>query len=146
MTNSYYLANELATRCDGSHTHQALVDGRAKVAGVYTQGLSRAICRGLIKEKMRRAQQLSAVAEVRPSMRYSPDPDANHEDLQEEIRRLTDMKDDAAYDDLTGMPLDRRRVQEARKEEIDYVRRKQVWKKIPRAEAQRQGCKIIKTR
>ena len=37
---------------------------------------------------------------------------------------------------MTGVPLDRKRVQEARKEEIDYVRDKQVWTKIPRAEAQ----------
>ena len=45
------------------------------------------------------------------------------------------------------MPLDRRQqVQKARAEEIEYVRSKQVWSKIPRSEAQRLGYKVMKTR
>ena len=50
-----------------------------------------------------------------------------------------------AWDDVTGMPLDRGAVQEARREEIEYVRSKNVWSKVPRAEAARQGMKVIKT-
>ena len=148
MTNPYHIANELGKRCDNSHIHQPLVDGRAKNAGKYPEGLCKAICRGLIKEQQRIAQQLCAVAEVRPGHwpQGLPNPEDFHENFEDEIRRLTENQEGAAYDDLTGMPLDRKKVEEARKEEMDYVRNKQVWKKIPRAEAARRGCKVIKTR
>ena len=51
-----------------------------------------------------------------------------------------------AWDDVTGMPLDRKGVQKARAEEIEYIRGRKVWTKIPREEAQRRGMKVIKTR
>ena len=44
------------------------------------------------------------------------------------------------------MPLDRKSVQKALAEEIEYIRGKNVWSKITRVEAQRQGMKIIKAR
>ena len=51
-----------------------------------------------------------------------------------------------AWDDLTGMRLDAQKVVEARSKEIQYVRDMNVWKKIPRRQAQARGMKIIKTR
>lgn len=51
-----------------------------------------------------------------------------------------------AFDDLTGMKLDAQGVVEARKKEIEYVKEKKVWLKIPREEAKKRGWKIIKTR
>lgn len=146
MSNSYHITNELSRKCDRTHIHQPLVDGRAKGTEVYPPGLCKAICRGLIKERLRQAQQLSVVAEVQPSRRPGPNPNDYHENEEEEIRRLTDQRENAAYDDITGMPLDRKKVQDARREEIDYVHKKQVWEKITRAEAMRRGIKIIKTR
>ena len=145
MTNSYHIARELERSCDNTHQHQALVDGRAKEAERYPQGLCRAICRGFIKEQKNDVEKLSAVAEVRPGT-CRIDPKEFHEDMEKEIRRLDDRDENAAWDDVTGMPLDRKKVQQARREEIEYVRNKKVWTKIPRAEAQRKGYKIIKTR
>jgi hypothetical protein len=36
-----------------------------------------------------------------------------------------------AWDDLTGLEMDAKMVMEARMKEIDYIRQKPVWKKIP---------------
>ena len=43
MTNSQVLGRELNRRCDKSHEHQPLLDGRAKDAARYPPGLCRAI-------------------------------------------------------------------------------------------------------
>ena len=51
-----------------------------------------------------------------------------------------------AADDLTGMELEAGNVIEARGKEIQYVRDMRVHNKIPRAQANRNGWKIIKTR
>ena len=50
MTNSRILGRELARKCDKTHEHQPLLDGRAKDAARYPPGLCRAICRGISKE------------------------------------------------------------------------------------------------
>ena len=64
MTNSRSVGNELRVKCDRSHQHQPLVDGRARDAARYPPALCRAICRGLKKEKMQRSLQVRAVLEV----------------------------------------------------------------------------------
>ena len=145
MTNSYHIAKELGRTCDGTHRHQSLIGGRAKQTERHPQGLCRAICRGLVAERKNEVEKLCAVAEVQTGT-YHTDPEEFHEHLQEEIRKLDEWGESAAWDDVTGMPLDRKRVQAARREEMDYVREKKVWRKIPRTEAQRMGCKVIKTK
>ena len=64
MTNSRSIGTELRRKCDGSHVHQPLIDGRAKDAARYPPALCRAICRGIMKEKMQRQTGLRAVMEV----------------------------------------------------------------------------------
>ena len=64
MTNSRAVGAELKVRCNHRHEHQPLVDGRAKAAARYPPALCRAICRGLMKEKMQRELQVRAVLEV----------------------------------------------------------------------------------
>ena len=55
MTNSWHIAKELNVRCDGGHDHQALIGAqRAREAQVYPEGLCRAICKGLVKERQQR--------------------------------------------------------------------------------------------
>ena len=51
-SNSWYLLGELSTRCDKSHVHQPLMDGRAGKAQEHTYDLCRAICSGLVKQKI----------------------------------------------------------------------------------------------
>ena len=64
MTNSRALGQEFNQRCDSSHEHQSLVDGRAASAARYPDELCKAICRGIIKEKMERRRGVRAVAEI----------------------------------------------------------------------------------
>ena len=52
----------------------------------------------------------------------------------------------AAWDDITGAPLDPARVMEARRLEIEYADRKPVWRKISRKTAKSQGWKIARSR
>ena len=64
MTNSRSIGHELRRKCDRAHPHQPLVDGRAKDAARYPPALCRAICRGIVKEKMQRQFGIRAVMEV----------------------------------------------------------------------------------
>ena len=64
MTNSRAIGNELRRRCDKTRQHQPLVDGRAKDAARYPPAMCKAICRGIMKEKMQRHLQVRAVLEV----------------------------------------------------------------------------------
>ena len=47
MTNSIFMSDSLNVRCDGSHSHQHLVGGRAAGAAFYPPKLLRAILRGM---------------------------------------------------------------------------------------------------
>ena len=47
MTNSPHLAAELNVKCDATHSHAHLVDGRAARAAKYPEELCDAICRGI---------------------------------------------------------------------------------------------------
>ena len=58
------IGHELNKKCDGSHSHQQLLDGRAASAAKYPTALCKAICRGIMMEKKERAQQVRAVMKV----------------------------------------------------------------------------------
>ena len=79
-TNSRAVGQELMKRCDGSHEHQLLVEGRANNAARYPRELCRAICRGLRKEKMQRSLQVRAVLEVGQGVHHIiVDPEEFHD-------------------------------------------------------------------
>ena len=61
MTNLRSVGSELRRKCDGSHQHQMVLDGRAKEAARYPPALCRAICRGIAKEHMQRQMGLRVV-------------------------------------------------------------------------------------
>jgi hypothetical protein len=50
MTNAPCLAESLRRSCPGDHRHITLVDGRAKSAEVYPDGLCKAMCAGFRKQ------------------------------------------------------------------------------------------------
>ena len=113
-------------------------DGRAASAARYPEELCRAICRGIVKEKMERKRGIRVVGEVdlRMLSRFGfPDGDSKrkridleefHERSEAEItilplNRLVRAKahkvgtsEALAWDDLTGMRLDGGQVIEAR--------------------------------
>ena len=49
-------------------------------------------------------------------------------------------------DDVSGQLHDHRHAKEARKLEIEFLRRMKVYEKLPRTAAAQDGCKIITTR
>ena len=47
MTNSKHIAQRVSKRCDGGHSHQSLISGRAKDAEAYPRDLCKEIVKGL---------------------------------------------------------------------------------------------------
>ena len=93
----------------------------------------KAICRSILKEKLQRQMKLRAVMELRacPQMvTRIPDVEEFH-DINE-ARMVTKT---LVWDDLTGMKIDCGKGKEARQKTFEYVRRKEVWKKISRRQA-----------
>ena len=149
ITNSYHMAKEIQRDCSGEHQHRPIRNTVHKQQGdkpQHSEALIRAIGRGIYKEAQCARNHVKAIAEVSASQAglKAPDPSEFHETIpQLALKRLGE---DGAWDDVTGLPLDRKGVQAARAEEVQYIRDKKVWVKIPRAEAQRRGMKVIKAR
>ena len=117
MTNSRSVGYELRKKYDGSHLHQPLVDGLAKDAARYPPELCRAICRGIMKEKMQRQMGLRAVVEVGEGYhRRNIDTEEFHEDEGHFIKaRLEKAEEeilsrDPEVEPLSSVPLPDRRI------------------------------------
>ena len=136
MSNSGEILKELGRLCPGDHIHQHLVSGRAEKVAVYPEGLCRAICRGLIKQMELEKGHVKSLMNLNgnDSIQNVPEDEESQNHWQE------------AWDDVSGKELDPAGVRAARSLEIEHVNMKKVWRKIPRAEAKRQGCKMIGTR
>jgi len=134
MTNSIAVAEELSKKCQGGHVHTHLMGGnRASQAARYPQGLCEAICRGLVRELRWKEEGVQKLMSL--SAKTVIDKREDHEE-----------ETGGAWDDVSGVELDMKKVMEARKVEIGYVHVKKVWTKIPRRVAVANGWKIIKTR
>jgi hypothetical protein len=148
LTNSDEIAKELQRRCNEKHEHQPLTGGRAAEAARYPEGLCKAICIGLMRELRNETQM------VKPLMSVSHDTTIGRiEGGAEKKDRGVDHEEDQAvsswmqaWDDITGVGLNPKEVRKARMKEIDYIVKKQVWVKMPRAEALKKGYKIVGTR
>ena len=84
------------------------------------------------KQTRNRSYDVKAVAQGQVSrlLRLTsvlPDVDKFHDD-----EKLENISTQIAWDDLTGMQLDAGKVKEAREKEMQYVKDKGVWTKIPR--------------
>ena len=72
MTNSPLVAVELSRRCPGNHEHIPLMEGRAAAAAACTDSLCRAMCRGVVRQKVcdqthtRPVGKLNTMAKVNP--------------------------------------------------------------------------------
>lgn len=145
LTNSPVLAGILNGTCsnkDGRtwRRHVHLVDGRARAAQVYPPRLVHAILVGI-------RQQLERDGEVQ-SFDHNPVPDAGLVINEEEeyYNHLPDSDEHIAepvIDARTGAELDVEKVKEARREELAWVHRQQIYAKVPTKEAQRAGKPII---
>ena len=50
MSSPKEILDAINKKCDGSHTHQPLIHGRAGAAAIYPPTLCKATCKGLVKE------------------------------------------------------------------------------------------------
>ena len=160
MTNSWCVAKRLTRRCDGSHPHFSLMEGRASAAEVYPKLLCQEICRGILDQKeydrkgtactkSLNSVELSKILKEAgwpPHWRDVRHGDTKEEkDLEKEIYMLGVKNGTAwAYDDVTYAALPADLVKRARMEEIEYVRKMGVYTMVPRSEAA--GKKVIKLR
>ena len=156
MTNSPCIAAALTKRCPNTksnvvHRHVRLESGRTKVAQIYPPELCQAICRGfkeqleanrngrfmlaeLGDERIGDGRGMKAVAEK--IKKHIPIAD---EDNDEEMM--------IAWDDVSGVALEPKAVIVARAEEIEYVRKMNVYTKVPIKECvMKTGKQPISTR
>ena len=160
MSNSWFVTNELTRKCDGSHAHFSLMEGRAKKAEQYPDGLCKAVCVGMQKQQAYDKTGLCALYSIstkerEKSMIAAGMPphwrDEQHEDqleeqiLQREIHLLR-VKDGEVWakDDISGVALDPVEVQKARALEMDYFNKMQVYTRVDRSCAR--GRKLIRTK
>ena len=160
LTNAPMIAMELSRRCPGDHAHISLESGRAKAAEKYPPGLVRAIIEGLknqIAEDESRTVDLKPVSSLQLKKileEFGCPPhwiDDQHGDtvddelMQVELNALHVKNGESwAVDDVNGSVLDPEAVKEARRIELEYFRKMQVYTKVSRSLAR--GKKIIRTR
>ena len=91
------------------------------------------------------APRQSPPAPLRKLVTVSAQTKLEH-DLAEGGESQLDFKAAAAWDDVSGQALDADEVVRARAKEMSYIADKEVWRKIPRSAARRNGWKVIPTR
>ena len=112
-----------------------LVNGRAKAAQVYPDKLCRIVCEGLIEQiEIDRLEQF-VIAEI------NNDNNCSGRSMQQEADQLrkrypiveedNDEESEQAWDDVSGATLDPSAVKKARAEEIEYVRKMNLYTKVP---------------
>ena len=159
LANSKFVAAAVGVRCPKNHRHVTLVDGRPKAAGEFPKGLCDAICRGckdhMNEVRARTAHHRPPEAEAPPQT--SGDTPQIYGDINlvtmelEENIELAICEEAAgesmweASDDVNGGPLDPKDVLKARVLEMQYMRKRGVYKVVARAEAMRAAGKVINT-
>ena len=118
MSNAWCIVDELSIRCDKSHPHQHLVGGRASKASEYPDGLCRAICRGLARQKkydvsgkscssvVDKGQLMNPVGKIKKIDKIEDDPDdkrfqAHWIDTRHEVDGTDTMYAETSFSSLT---------------------------------------------
>ena len=120
MSNSKCILERLECRCDGTHEHQPLTQGRAEAAARYPKKMCDIIVEG-IKEQMK--ADMDDVNEV-----INMIMEGTH-DKGEEYEQLWTLKKGQFIDDVHGTPLNEKKVMEARGKEMEYFRKMKVYVK-----------------
>ena len=119
MSNANEILLAISRKCDGSHVHQPLLDGRAGFAAIYPPALCQAMCKGLVKQLHMKKGNVKSLLKLQIGDKVGPVPE------QEE--NLAYME--KAWGDVSGKELDSKGVREARTKEMTYIHNKQVWEK-----------------
>ena len=145
MTNSRRLAEVLEGVCSNSgnrtwHRHVNLINGRARAAQIYPPKLVKAILvamRRQLEDDGEFNQTLNAVE-------AGPVPDAVPviDEEEEKFNQLPEASEEwegPIIDANTGAVLDPKKVKEARDEELAWVHKQQIYKKVPISECEQEG-------
>ena len=138
MSNAGEVLAQLDKKCDGRHDHEPLLNGRAGPAAVYPAELCKAICKGMKRQMEFKRQKVQPILKLTVKDTVSERPELEEDNAQGLMQE--------AWDDTSGKELDVKRVREARRLEMQYVKEKKVWRKMPRATAIAMGYKIVGTR
>lgn len=136
MTNSPELAKILEGTCANDHPniakwhrHVHLVNGRAKMARIYPKALVQGILKGL-RNQMEKDGEFREVHSLIAGP--SPDEDPNLEEYEQDyIPQFDNQEGDEQifFDDITGVQLDTEMVLAAQKEELDWLKKAEVYEK-----------------
>ena len=154
MTNSEAIGAEVGKRCCGGHRHISLVGGRAKAAQKYPKGLCDAVVRGLEKQmrldgedlKENLAKEKERVKKILVKKEYlqngkGEERFGTYRDkfvekgaelnslMHEEIMSLWT---NHHWDDAKGGWLDPDLCAKGRAEEMEYIKKHQVYTRVPR--------------
>ncbi|CAJ1387436.1 unnamed protein product, partial [Effrenium voratum] len=127
VTNSAEMANykALEGRCEGSHRHVHLINGRAREAQVYPPKLVNAILRGIKKELMN-AGEISELS----SITAGPSPDETSSEPTESFFDPDVQTEGVFFESVTGTPLKTEKVWEARREEMTWVKKQDLYEVV----------------
>ena len=136
MSNAPEILRELEGLCTWGHSHEPLVNGKAREAAKYPPELCRAICRGLIRQRQHQGDHVKSLLSV---------------EAKDTIDELPEHEEDQwnstwAWDDANNKTLNPEGVRKARQEEMEYVNSKNVWVKMRKEEAIKEGYNIVDTR
>ena len=124
VTNSAEMAKALEGRCEGRHRHVHLINGRAREAQVYPPKLVNAILKGIKKELMNKGE----ISEL-SSITAGPSPDETSSEPTEHFFN-PDVKTEGVFDSVTGTPLKTDKVWEARREEMTWVKKQDLYEVV----------------
>ena len=124
MTNARGIVDRLRRDCSKDHQHMRLEGGsRTRQSEVYLERLCKEIVRGL-KDQMKEDGRIAGegLGTVCTLEEHKP----GEEELEDEVRKY--------WDDMSGKELDPRIVKNAREEDIEEFRNRQVYIKVPISE------------
>ena len=127
MSNSECVLEELGLKCRGGHEHHELLGKKFTALGaIYPKKLCEAVCRGfrnqINKDEKCRGKIEGAILAMMEG--------GNEIDIDQ----ILSMTKDGVKDDVKGGLLDEKMVMQARREEMKYVKKHQVYIKRPRQE------------
>lgn len=113
---------------------------------MYPKPLCDAICKGIRKQMDCDKKGLFFIASIQ--VQNSKEAIKEKEELLNHISKSTVTEDfeadlAMAWDDVTGKELDATKVAQARKEEVDYIHKTNLYIKVPRSKAKQLGAKVI---
>lgn len=145
LTNNRRIAQVLNGVCSNSkgktwHRHVHLINGRARAAQVYPPKLVRAILEALKQQLVDDGEYNQSL----DSLGVGPVPDSTPViDEEEEAFKHLPAADTPLrgpiYDSNTGAELDPEKVAVARREELEWVHRQNLYAKVPESECRASG-------